>query len=58
MSLTDREKERIEAMIDAGEPLPPKYRSVLSPRRRMVLSFVTMNSGPASTAHSMMPSSL
>jgi adenine-specific DNA-methyltransferase len=29
MSLTDREKEQIKAMIDAGEPLPPKYRAVL-----------------------------
>lgn len=29
MSLTDREKEQLKAMIDAGEPLPPKYRAVL-----------------------------
>jgi adenine-specific DNA-methyltransferase len=29
MSLTDREKEQLIAMIDAGEPLPPKYRAVL-----------------------------
>jgi len=29
MSLTDREKEQIKAMIDGGEPLPPKYRAVL-----------------------------
>ena len=29
MSLTDREKEQLKAMIDTGEPLPPKYRAVL-----------------------------
>ena len=29
MNLTDREKEQIKAMIDAGEPLPPRYRAVL-----------------------------
>jgi hypothetical protein len=29
MSLTDREKEQLKAMIDAGEPLPPKYRAQL-----------------------------
>lgn len=29
MSLTDREKEQLKATIDAGEPLPPKYRAVL-----------------------------
>jgi adenine-specific DNA-methyltransferase len=29
MNLTDREKEQLKAMIDAGEPLPPRYRAVL-----------------------------
>ena len=29
MPLTDREKEQLKAMIDAGEPLPPRYRAVL-----------------------------
>lgn len=29
MSLTDREKEQLKAMIDTGEPLPQKYRAVL-----------------------------
>jgi adenine-specific DNA-methyltransferase len=29
MSLTDREKEQLKAMLDTGEPLLPKYRSVL-----------------------------
>jgi DNA modification methylase len=29
MPLTDREKEQLKTMIDAGEPLPPKYRSSL-----------------------------
>ena len=29
MSLTDREKEQLKAMIDAGERLPPKYRASL-----------------------------
>jgi hypothetical protein len=29
MSLTDREKEQLKAMIDAGEPLPPRYKAVL-----------------------------
>jgi adenine-specific DNA-methyltransferase len=29
MNLTDREKEQIKAMIDAGQPLPPRYRAVL-----------------------------
>jgi hypothetical protein len=29
MSLTDREQEQLKAMIDAGEPLPQKYRAVL-----------------------------
>ena len=27
--MTDREKEQLKAMIDAGEPLPQKYRAVL-----------------------------
>jgi hypothetical protein len=27
MSLTDREKEQLKAMIDAGEPMPPRYRA-------------------------------
>ena len=41
MSLTDREKEQLKAMIDAGEPLPPKYRAVLfsdPPRSRAYLA--------------------
>lgn len=29
MSLTDREKEQLKAMIDAGQPLPPRYKAVL-----------------------------
>jgi|SRR5579862_3110500 len=29
MNLTDREKEQLKTMIDAGEPLPPRYRAVL-----------------------------
>ena len=29
MNLTDREKEQLKAMIDAGEPLPPRYRAAL-----------------------------
>ena len=29
MTLTDREKEMLKAMIDRGEKLPPRYRSVL-----------------------------
>ena len=29
MSLTDREKELLKAMIDRGEPLPPRYRATL-----------------------------
>lgn len=29
MSLTDREKEQLKAMINAGEPLPPRYRASL-----------------------------
>jgi DNA modification methylase len=29
MNLTDREKEQLKALIDAGEPLPPRYRSML-----------------------------
>lgn len=29
MSLTEREKEQLKAMIDAGEPLPPRYKAVL-----------------------------
>lgn len=29
MSLTDREKEQLKAMIEAGEPLPPRYKGVL-----------------------------
>ena len=29
MSLTDREKEQLKAMIDAGEPLPLRYRDAL-----------------------------
>jgi adenine-specific DNA-methyltransferase len=29
MNLTDREKEQLKAMIDAGQPLPPRYKAVL-----------------------------
>lgn len=29
MALTDREKEQLKAMIDAGQPLPPRYKAVL-----------------------------
>jgi adenine-specific DNA-methyltransferase len=29
MSLTEREKEHIKALIDAGEPLPARYRATL-----------------------------
>ncbi len=29
MILTDREKEQLKAMIDAGKPLPPRYKAVL-----------------------------
>ena len=29
MSLTDREKEQLKALIDAGQPLPPRYKPVL-----------------------------
>ena len=29
MNLTDREKEQLKTLIDAGEPLPPRYRSTL-----------------------------
>ena len=29
MSLTDREKEQLKAMIDAGLPLPPRFKAVL-----------------------------
>ncbi len=29
LPLTDREKEQLKAMIDAGQPLPPRYKPVL-----------------------------
>lgn len=29
MSLTDREKEQLKALIDAGQPVPPRYKAVL-----------------------------
>ncbi len=29
MSLTEREKEQLKALIDAGQKLPPHYRSIL-----------------------------
>jgi adenine-specific DNA-methyltransferase len=29
LSLTDREKEQLKAMIDAGQALPPRYKAVL-----------------------------
>jgi adenine-specific DNA-methyltransferase len=29
LSLTDREKEQLKAMIDAGQRLPPRYKAVL-----------------------------
>lgn len=29
MSLTDREKEQLKALIDAGQPLSPRYRALL-----------------------------
>ncbi len=29
MTLSDREKEQLKALIDAGQPLPPRYKAVL-----------------------------
>ena len=29
MNLTDREKEQLKALIEAGQPLPPRYKAVL-----------------------------
>jgi adenine-specific DNA-methyltransferase len=29
LSLTDREKEHLKGLIDAGQPLPPRYKAVL-----------------------------
>lgn len=29
MNLTEREKEQLKAMIDAGQPLPPRYKAAL-----------------------------
>jgi adenine-specific DNA-methyltransferase len=29
MSLTDRDKEQLKAMIDSGQPLPPRFKAVL-----------------------------
>ena len=29
MNLADREKEQLKAMIDAGQPLPPRFKAVL-----------------------------
>jgi adenine-specific DNA-methyltransferase len=29
ISLSEREKEQLKAMIDAGQPLPPRYRAAL-----------------------------
>jgi adenine-specific DNA-methyltransferase len=29
LPLTDREKEQLKGMIDAGQPLPPRYKAVL-----------------------------
>jgi len=29
MNLTDREKEQLKSMIDAGQPLPPRLKAVL-----------------------------
>ena len=29
LSLSEREKQQIKAMLDAGQPLPPRYRAVL-----------------------------
>lgn len=29
MSLSDREKEQLKALIDAGQPLPPRYKGML-----------------------------
>lgn len=29
MSLADREKEQLKALIDAGQALPPRYKAVL-----------------------------
>jgi glycosyltransferase involved in cell wall biosynthesis len=34
MTLTDQAKERLKAMIDAGQPLPPRYKPVLFDRPR------------------------
>ena len=33
MPLTDREKEQIKGMIDAGQSLPPRYKAVLFDQR-------------------------
>ena len=29
MTLSDREKEQLKALIDAGQPLPPRYKAML-----------------------------
>jgi adenine-specific DNA-methyltransferase len=29
LNLSEREKQQLKAMIDAGEPLPPRYRVAL-----------------------------
>jgi adenine-specific DNA-methyltransferase len=29
MNFTDREKEQLKAKIDAGQPLPPRYKAVV-----------------------------
>ena len=36
LNLSEREKQQLKAMIDAGQPLPPRYRAalfVVSPTR-------------------------
>jgi len=36
MALTDREKERLKALIDARERLPPRYKAVTAGRTTLM----------------------
>ncbi len=50
MNLTDREKDQLKAMIDAGRPLPPPYKADLFDQRHEAESAVHAGLVAPSTA--------
>jgi addiction module HigA family antidote len=50
MNLTDREKEQLKAMIDAGRPLPPPYKADLFDQRHKAKLIWPAKSGEVANA--------